>query len=105
VKLLATNGAQRSAQAPNVPAIAELIPGFDFAPIVGVLAPAGTPQGIIDKVAAEVVALTKLPDAVQAMTVAGIEAVGGGPEAYAKAIADETARMAKAIAAAGLKPD
>jgi tripartite-type tricarboxylate transporter receptor subunit TctC len=105
VKLLATNGAQRSAQAPNVPAIAELIPGFDFAPIVGVLAPAGTPKAIIDKIAAEVVAVTKMPDAVQALNVAGIEAVGGGPDAYAKAIADENERMAKAIQAAGLKPE
>src|SRR5262245_20852244 len=38
VKLLATNGAQRSPQVPNVPAVAEQVPGFDFAPIVGVLA-------------------------------------------------------------------
>ena len=43
VKLIASNGAQRSAQAPDVPTIAETIPGFDFAPIIGVLAPVGTP--------------------------------------------------------------
>ena len=105
VKLLATNAAQRSALAPDLPAIAELVPGFDFAPIVGVLAPAGTPKGIIDKIAAEVVAVTKMPDAVQAFAVAGIDPVGGGSEAYASAIADENARMAKAIQAAGLKPE
>jgi tripartite-type tricarboxylate transporter receptor subunit TctC len=105
VKLLANNAAQRSSLAPNLPTIAEMTPGFDFAPIVGVLAPAGTPKAIIDKVAAEVVAVTKMPDAVQALSVAGIEPVGGGSDVYAKAIADENARMAKAIQAAGLKSE
>jgi tripartite-type tricarboxylate transporter receptor subunit TctC len=105
IKLLATNAAQRSPQAPAIPAIAETIPGFDFAPIVGVLAPAGTPRAIIDKIAAEVVAVTKSADAQAAFTAAGIEPVGAGPEGYAKAIADENARMAKAIQAAGLKPE
>ncbi|GIK83165.1 MAG: exported protein [Alphaproteobacteria bacterium] len=105
VKLLASNGGQRSSQAPNVPAIAEVIPRFDFAPIVGVLAPVGTPKPMIDKIAEEIVAISKMQDAVQALNVAGIDAIGDGPEGYAKAIAEENARMAKAIQAAGLKPD
>jgi tripartite-type tricarboxylate transporter receptor subunit TctC len=103
VRMLATNAAQRSALAPDLPAISELVPGFDFAPIVGVLAPAGTPKAIIDKIAQEVVEITRMPDAIQAFKVAGIDAVGGGSDVYAKAIADENARMAKAIQAAGLK--
>jgi tripartite-type tricarboxylate transporter receptor subunit TctC len=105
VKLLATNGAKRSTQAPDVPAVAETIAGFDFAPIVGILAPAGTPKGIMDKIAAEVVAVTKNPDTQKQLAGSGIEAVGGGSDDYAKAIADENARMAKAIEAAGIKPE
>jgi tripartite-type tricarboxylate transporter receptor subunit TctC len=105
VKLLASNAGQRSAQVPNVPTIAETIPGFDFAPIVGVLAPVGTPQAIIDKVAAEVVAIAKMPEAQSAMAAAGIDPVGGGPGDYARAIASENERMAKAIQAAGLKQE
>jgi tripartite-type tricarboxylate transporter receptor subunit TctC len=105
VKLLATNGAKRSAQAPDVPAVAETIAGFDFAPIVGILAPAGTPKGVVDKIAAEVVAVTKNPDTQKQLASSGIEAVGGGSDEYAKAIADENARMAKAIEAAGIKPE
>ena len=105
LKLLATNAAQRSPLAPDLPAIAELVPGFDFAPIVGVLAPAGTPKAIVDKIGAEVVAVSQMPDTLQAFKVAGIDAVGGGPDVYAKAIADENARIAKAITAAGLKPE
>ena len=105
IKLLATNSAQRSPQAPDLPAIAELIPGFDFAPIVGVLAPVGTPRAIIDKMAADIVAVTKMPEVVTALTTAGIEPVGGGADAYVNAIAEENARMAKVIQAAGLKPE
>jgi len=105
VRILATNSAKRSPQAPDVPAIAELIPGFDFAPIVGILAPAGTPKGIVDKMADEVVAATKLTDTQTAMAAAGIEPVGGGADDYAKAIAGENARMAKAIDAASIKPE
>jgi tripartite-type tricarboxylate transporter receptor subunit TctC len=105
VKLLATNGATRSSQAPDVPAVAESITGFDFAPIVGILAPAGTPKGIMDRIAAEVVAVTRNPDTQKQLAGSGIEAVGGGPDEYAKAIADENARMAKAIEAAGIKPE
>jgi tripartite-type tricarboxylate transporter receptor subunit TctC len=105
VKLIANNSAQRSALAPDVPAIAEVVPGFDFAPIVGILALAGTPPAIIAKIAAETIAVTKQPDAIAAMSAAGIEPVGGGPEDYARAIANENERMAKAVKVADLKPE
>ncbi len=105
VKLLATNSAKRSPLAPDVPAIAESVTGFDFAPIVGILAPAGTPKGIVDKIAAEVVAVTAMPETQKQLAAAGIEAVGGGSDDYARAIADENARMARAAEAAGIKPE
>ena len=79
VKLIATNSAQRSSLAPNLPAISELIPGFDFAPIVGILAPAGTPPAIIQKVAAAAQEASKQPDAVAAFNAAGIDVVAAGP--------------------------
>jgi tripartite-type tricarboxylate transporter receptor subunit TctC len=105
VKLIATNAAQRYAKEPSIPAIAEFIPGFDFAPIVGVLAPAGTPKAIIDRLGADIVAVAQQADAQAAFASAGIEPVAAGPDGYAKAIAEENARMAKAIQAAGLKPE
>ncbi|MES2978462.1 MAG: tripartite tricarboxylate transporter substrate binding protein [Pseudomonadota bacterium] len=105
VKLLATNAAQRYSQASNVPAIAEIIPGFDFAPIVGVLAATGTPSAAIDKVSSEIAAIAKMPDVVQLLANAGIEAIGGSPADYGKAIVGENERLAKAITAAGIKPE
>ncbi len=103
VKLLATNGAKRSVHEPEVPAIAEMVPGFDFAVVVGVLAATGTPQAAIDRIAAEMEAVAKMPDTIQVLANAGVEAVGGKPADYGKAILDENERLAKAIKAAGIK--
>lgn len=105
IKLIATNSAQRSPQAPDVPAIADAIPGFDFAPIVGVLARAGTPQAAMEKIAAELNEVLKQPDILQKFSVAGIEAVGGGAQEYARAIAAENERADTAVKAAGIKPE
>lgn len=105
VKLIATNGAERSPQAPDVPAIAEFIPGFEFAPLVGIFAPAGTPQEAIQKIAAESLAVVKLPEAAKQLAVAGIEPVGLGPQEYACAIAAENERVKKVVESAGLKPE
>ena len=105
VKLLATNSAQRSSQAPNVPAIAEVIPGFDFAVIVGVLAAAGTPPSAIERISAEIAAIAKTPDVITLLSNAGIEAIGTGPADYNRAILGENERLAKASAVAGIKPE
>ena len=105
VKLLASNAAQRSAQAPNVPAIAETIPGFDFAPIVGILAATGTPASVIERVSAEMAAVAKIPDLIQNLNNAGVDVVGSSPADYSKALLGETERLAKTIAATGIKAE
>ncbi len=105
VKLLANNAAQRSTQEPNVPAIAETIPGFDFAPIVGVLAATGTPASIIERISTEMAAIAKMPEVIQTLNTAGIDPIGSSPADYSKAILGENDRLAKAIAAAGIKAE
>jgi tripartite-type tricarboxylate transporter receptor subunit TctC len=104
VTLLATNAARRSPQAPELPPIADYVPGFDLAPIIGIVARAGTPQAVVDKVAAEAIATVQEPDVIRALAVVGVEAVGLGPAAYAKALKDETARVADVVRIAGIKP-
>jgi tripartite-type tricarboxylate transporter receptor subunit TctC len=105
VRLIATNGAQRSPQAPDLPPIADFIPDFDFAPIVGILAKVGTPSATIEKIAGEAVAVVKERDAIERLAIAGIEPVGGGPEIYARAIQSENDRVARTVKAAGIKPE
>jgi tripartite-type tricarboxylate transporter receptor subunit TctC len=104
VTLLANNAAQRSAQAPDIPPVADYVPGFDFAPIIGLLARSGTPQAIIRQIAAEAVTLVKEPDMIRQFAVAGIEPVGAGPEDYGRALKDEVARVADVVKVAGITP-
>jgi len=105
VKLIATNSAQRSSQAPNVPAIAEIIPGFDFAPIVGVLAATGTPASAIERISLEMAQIAKMPEVILTLNNAGIDPIGGSPADYNKAILGENERLSKAIAASGIKSE
>ena len=105
VKLLASNAAQRSSQAPNVPALAETISGFDFAPIVGVLAATGTPASVIERISAEMTLIAKMPEVIQTLNNAGVDSIGSTPPEYNKAILDENQRLAKAIAVAGIKAE
>ena len=105
VRLLASNAGQRSSQATTIPLVADLVPGFDFAPIVGVLAPTGTPTQAIDRIAAEMALAAKSPELLQTFANAGIDPLVGGPAEYNKAVLDENERLAKAVSAAGIKPE
>ena len=104
VKLIATNGLKRSADAPDVPAISEFIPGFDFAPVIGVFAKAGTPKAAIDKIAAEAMAVVKMPEVVAQLAKVGVEPAGAGPDDYAKGLKEEADRVAATVKAANIQP-
>ncbi len=73
VKLLAHNGPGRSFQAPDVPPIADMIPGFDLTNIVGLFGKPGIPQAVLDKIAAEAIAAVNSPEAKRQFAAAGIE--------------------------------
>ena len=104
VKLVATNGLKRSADAPDVPAISEFIPGFDFAPVIGVFARAGTPKAAIDKIAAEATEVVKMPEVVAQLAKVGVELAGAGPVDYAKGLKAEADRVAATVKAANIQP-
>lgn len=103
IKLLATNGAGRSSQAPDLPAISELIPGFNFAPIVGIYARSGTPPASIQKIAAEATAIVKEPDVIKQLATVGVEPTGGGPDEFERALKGEIERVGRVIQSAGIK--
>ena len=104
VKLIATNGLNRSADAPDAPAISEFIPGFDFAPVIGVFAKAGTPKAAIDKIATEAMAVVKMPEVVAQLAKVGVEPAGAGPADYAKGLKEEADRVAATVKAANIQP-
>jgi tripartite-type tricarboxylate transporter receptor subunit TctC len=105
VRLLASNAPRRSPQAPDVPAIAETVPGFDFSVVIGVMAAAGTPQPAIDRIAREIAEVVKDPELVKTFETAVIEPVGAGPAEYGRVIAGENERMARAAKVADLKAE
>ncbi len=105
IKLLATNAGKRSPQEPGVPAIAEIVPGFDFAVIVGVLAATGTPLTVVERISAEMDKVAKASETIQILANAGIEAVGGKPGDYAKAITDENERLGKVLKTVSIKQE
>ncbi len=105
VKLLASNAPKRSPQVPDIPAIAETIPGFDFSVVIGVMAAAGTPQFAIDRISKEITEVTKNPELIKTFENLAIEPVGAGPAEYGRVIVRENEVMAKAAKSADLKAE
>jgi tripartite-type tricarboxylate transporter receptor subunit TctC len=103
VKLLAINSLRRSALAPDVPAIAETLPGFDFAPTFGLFAPGGTPRDIIVKIGADVAQVVKLPDVVERMKNLGIDPLGVSGDEWAPMLRADAERYSKAVKISGAK--
>ena len=104
-KLLAVNSLKRSAQAPNVPAISETIPGFDLPVTQSLYARAGTPAAIGERIAKELAEVVKDPAIVERFTTMGIEAAVAGPTETQRVIKAEGESIQKIVTAAGLKPN
>jgi tripartite-type tricarboxylate transporter receptor subunit TctC len=106
VKILALSSAKRSAQTPDVPTVAESgIPGYDYVAEIGMLAPAGTPREIIQRLAGEIAKVVKQPDVLQRFTQLGIDPAGSTPEAYATLNKSDYEKYAKLVKASGAKID
>jgi tripartite-type tricarboxylate transporter receptor subunit TctC len=105
IKALATTENKRSSAAPDVPTMAEAagLPHYDSAIWYGLLAPAGTPRPIIEKLSAAVNEAIKSPETLAVMRPQGMDPSGGGPDQFARFIAADTKKWADVIAAAGLK--
>jgi tripartite-type tricarboxylate transporter receptor subunit TctC len=103
LKLLAINSLKRSELAPDVPAIAETIPGFDFAPTFGLFTPNGTPREIIVKIGAEVAQVVKLPDIVERMRNLGIDPLGVSGDDWTPMLRADAERYSKAVKMSGAK--
>ena len=106
LKLLAISTQKRSAQAPDVPTVAELgVPGYDFGPEIGVLAPAGTPPALVARISAEIAKAVKAQDVSQRFLQLGIEPVGSTPEGYGAMIRAAYDRYAQVVKTSGAKAE
>ncbi|MCC6473590.1 MAG: tripartite tricarboxylate transporter substrate binding protein [Burkholderiales bacterium] len=105
IKLLAVNSLKRSSSAPNLPAVAENLPGFDFAPTVGFFAPLATPRAIVLRIAAEANEAIKAPDVIARLAALDVQPVGGTPEEYAASLQADGERYARAVKLSGATAD
>ena len=98
VKPLATSQAKRASIAPGLPTVAESgLPGFNTGLWFGVLAPAGTPAPVIDRLSKSINDSLKDPGVVNALKTQGFDPLGGSPDDFARYIKSETERWAQVI--------
>src|SRR6185437_9334230 len=98
VKALATSEATRTSVLPDLPTVAEAaLPGYDTGVWFGILAPAGTPKPIVDKISQATNNALKDPGLLKKLRTQGLEARGGSPDEFARFIKSETERWARVI--------
>jgi len=106
LRALAVGTPKRSPALPDVPTVAEQgYPGFEAALWLGVLAPAGTPKPIIDKLNKELVAIAATPDFKAAMDKNGADATSNTPEQFANLIKNEVSKYGSIVKKLGIKLD
>ena len=101
---LAVTSARRAAMAPDVPTLAEAgVPGFDINGWYAILAPAGTPRAIVDKLSGDIAAVLAQPELRSQLAANGYEPVGSTPAALGAHIESELVRWNKVVREAGVK--
>jgi tripartite-type tricarboxylate transporter receptor subunit TctC len=106
LRALGTGGLTRNPVLPDVPTIAEAgVPGYEAVQWFGVLAPAGTPREIVARLHGEVVRTVQAADIRDRFAGDGADSVGSTPEEFAAFLRAETAKWAKVVKDAGIKPE
>ena len=106
MKAVAVTGLKRSELAPEVPSVAELgMPQLESLAWNGLLAPAGTPPGVVSRLVTETVNALRQPQAHEALGRLGFDIVASGPEEFSRWIRAESEKWARVIRASGATAD
>ena len=97
IKLIAVSSSTRNAQMPDTPTVAESLPGFLTGSFQGLLAPAGTPKAIVDKLHAEVQRIAAMPDVKERLITLGAEPSNMTPDQFSQWVKSEIPAMAKIV--------
>jgi tripartite-type tricarboxylate transporter receptor subunit TctC len=103
LKLLAVASAQRLPSLPDVPTVAETLPGFESVAWFAIVAPPETPKNIVDKINADVNEALRQPEIQDGLRKLSAEVFGGSAEKASKYMRDEIDRWGKVIKAADIK--
>jgi tripartite-type tricarboxylate transporter receptor subunit TctC len=103
IRALGVGAKQRIAVLPDVPAIGETVPGYEARGWNGILAPAGTPKSIIDRLHQEIVKVVRSPEFAQVLTGEGATAVGNTPAEFDAIIRADLTKWAKIIKENGIR--
>jgi len=105
IKALATTAPKRKPYLPDVPTLEESgVERIELSPWQGMLAPAGTPKAIVDRLYKEIIDLLKRPEAVERLAALGADPVGSSPAEFRAKLEREFALFAKVIPSLGIKP-
>ena len=102
---LAVTSAERAAVLPELPVVADFVPGYEASAWYGLVAPQGTPGEIVERLNREVNAILARPDVKSQLADLGASLLPGSASDFGKLIVDETAKWGKVIRFAGIKPE
>ena len=105
VRLIGVATGTRAQFMPDVPSIAETLPGYDISIDTGFLVPAGTPNEIVERLRAEIVKVLGAPDIVQRFSTMGIIPIGNTPQQYAETIRADLAKFGRLVRETGARVD
>ena len=105
MRALAITSGKRLASMADVPTIGETLPGYRAEAFQGMVAPAGVPPAILNKLSAEVISIIKSPEVVQIFQRDGAEVVGSTPREFTAFLKSEMQKWSKVIKEAGIQPD
>ncbi|WP_395060746.1 Bug family tripartite tricarboxylate transporter substrate binding protein [Polaromonas sp.] len=106
VRALAVTPANGSKILPNIPAVAQTLPGFDLTSWNGIFGPAGLPKPIVDRISTEVIAILAEKEVQDRLAVVGFEVMpSASPEVFEKYVADQLTLWTRLIKQAGIKPE
>lgn len=104
LRLIGMTGLQRSPSMPDMPAVAETLPGFESVVWHGMIVPSKTPPAIIAKLSQELIRITKLPDFRERLNSQGLDVIGSTPEEFSTLIKNEIGMFAKIVKQIGYQP-
>ena len=105
VKALAVTGEKRSRLMPELPTIAETLPGYNASGWYGLFVPAATLKAVVTRLSSESIKVLKMPDVIERLSSQGAEPVGSTPEEFSAFVRKEIDKWANLVKAANMKAD